>query len=151
MLQWLDEKLRADVEGKCVGQYGYIICVLNIIDTGSGTVIPGDGSAEFLCRYRAIVFKPFKGEVLEGIVDEVSKMGFFVEVGPLRVFVSSHLIGASYKFDPSSTPPSWVSSLADPVIEKNTRMRLKVVGTRVDATEIFGIATIKEDHLGVIA
>jgi len=74
MLQWLDEKLRSDVEGKCVGQYGYIICVLNIIDTGSGTVIPGDGSAEFLCRYRAIVFKPFKGEVLEGVVDEVSKV-----------------------------------------------------------------------------
>ena len=54
------------------------------------------------------------------------------------------------------------------VIEKNTRMRLKIVGTRVDATEIvghftcsnplrsidqsqFGIATMKEDHLGVIS
>lgn len=74
MLQWLDDKLRSDVEGKCVGQYGYIITVLNIIDTGSGTVIPGDGAAEFLCRYRAIVFKPFKGEVLEGVVDEISKV-----------------------------------------------------------------------------
>lgn len=74
MLQWLDDKLRSDVEGKCVGQYGYIITVLNIIDTGSGTVIPGYGAAEFLCRYRAIVFKPFKGEVLEGVVDEISKV-----------------------------------------------------------------------------
>lgn len=75
MLQWLEEKLRVDVEGKCFGKFGYIICVLNVMDTGSGTVIPGDGAAEFLCRYRAIVFKPFKGEVLEGIVDEVTKVG----------------------------------------------------------------------------
>ena len=51
------------------------------------------------------------------------------------------------------------------VIEKDTKVRLKVVGTRVDQTEIvsiyhsclfntdalqFAIATIKEDHLGVI-
>jgi DNA-directed RNA polymerase II subunit RPB7 len=52
------------------------------------------------------------------------------------------------------------------IIEKNTRVRLKIVGTRVDATEIvsilflqrlqlltlgqFAIGTIKEDHLGVI-
>ena len=53
------------------------------------------------------------------------------------------------------------------IIEKNTKVRLKIVGTRVDATEIvsdcpgvlfvcfdclaqFAIGTIKEDHLGVI-
>lgn len=59
------------------------------------------------------------------------------------------------------------------MIEKDTKVRLKVVGTRVDQTEIvsaffrfvsfrfvssgladpprqFAIATIKEDHLGVI-
>ena len=55
------------------------------------------------------------------------------------------------------------------IIEKNTKVRLKIVGTRVDATEIvrprtfspvvvvftlsrlqFALGTIKEDHLGVI-
>jgi DNA-directed RNA polymerase II subunit RPB7 len=56
------------------------------------------------------------------------------------------------------------------LIEKNSHVRMKIVGTRVDATEIvsplitisslplviyyiscqFAIGTIKEDHLGVI-
>ena len=59
------------------------------------------------------------------------------------------------------------------VIENNTKIRIKIIGTRVDATEIvrivpvplvlpsfmplflplphqFAIGTIKEDHLGVI-
>jgi len=99
-------------------------------------------------RYRAIVFKPFKGEVLDAVVGEVNKMGFFAEAGPLNVFVSSHLIDPEMKFDPNSNPPSYASN--DQVIERDTHVRLKIVGTRVDATEIFAIGTIKEDHLGVV-
>jgi len=52
------------------------------------------------------------------------------------------------KFDPNANPPCFASE--DQVIEKGTKVRLKIVGTRVDATEIFAIGTIKEDHLGVI-
>ena len=33
----------------------------------------------------AVVFRPFKGEVLDAIVTTVNKMGFFAEVGPLQV------------------------------------------------------------------
>lgn len=69
--------------------------------------------AEFIVRYRAIVYRPFKGETVDGVVGNVNKvrpvlacprplrklnvlyhpqqMGFFAEVGPLNVFVSSHV------------------------------------------------------------
>ena len=33
----------------------------------------------------AVVFRPFKGEVLDAVVTTVNKMGFFAEVGPLQV------------------------------------------------------------------
>ncbi|KAG1897165.1 RNA polymerase Rpb7 [Suillus fuscotomentosus] len=138
MLQFLESKLYSDVEGTCSGAFGYIIAVVSILDIGKGMVLSGSGQAEFITRYRAIVFKPFKGEV----------MGFFADVGPLTVFVSHQLIHPDMKFDPTSNPPSFASE--DQIIEKNTRVRLKIVGTRVDATEIFAIGTIKEDHLGVI-
>ncbi|KAE9410677.1 hypothetical protein BT96DRAFT_961464 [Gymnopus androsaceus JB14] len=131
MLNFLETKLYQDVEGTC-----------------SGMVISGTGQAEFITRYRAIVFKPFKGEVVDGVVNNVTKMGFFADVGPLSVFVSHQLIHPDMKFDPNSNPPSFASE--EQIIEKNTRIRLKIVGTRVDATEIFAIGTIKEDHLGVI-
>ncbi|KAF9507755.1 hypothetical protein BS47DRAFT_1373817 [Hydnum rufescens UP504] len=153
MVEYLEHKLMSDVEGTCSGKFGYIICVLTVTDVGAGIVLPGNGQAEFIARYRAIVFKPFKGEVLEGVwlVKSIRcawQMGFFAEVGPLNVFVSNHLIGTDFKFDPNSTPPAWTST--DQLIEKNSHVRMKIVGTRVDATEIFAIGTIKEDHLGVI-
>ena len=39
----------------------------------------------FPIRYMAVVFRPFKGEVLDAVVTTVNKMGFFAEVGPLQV------------------------------------------------------------------
>jgi DNA-directed RNA polymerase II subunit RPB7 len=73
MLQYLESKLYADVEGTCSGQFGYIIAVVTILNIGEGTVLPGSGQAEFITRYRAIVFKPFKGEVVDGVVNNVNK------------------------------------------------------------------------------
>jgi len=148
MLTFLENKLFSDVEGTCSGQFGYIIAVVSILDIGKGMVLSGSGQAEFITRYRAIVFKPFKGEVVDGVVNNVNKMGFFADVGPLSVFVSHQLIHPGMRFDPNSNPPSFASD--EQIIERNTRVRLKIVGTRVDATEIFAIGTIKEDHLGVI-
>lgn len=84
MLEIIEAKLHADVQGTCTGQYGFIIAVLEIIDVGPGIVLPGTGQAEFKTRYKAIVFKPFKGEVLDGVVTNV-----------LRVSITSFNYGAS--------------------------------------------------------
>jgi len=152
---YLTTKLHADVEGTCTGKHGYIISVLNINDVGAGTIQPGNGAAEFEVKYKAIVYRPFKGEVLEAIVSNVNKMGFFADAGPLQVFVSTHLIPTSMVFDSSANPPCFKHRNMDEddeegLIEKGTKVRLKIVGTRVDATEIFAIGTIKEDMLGAI-
>lgn len=71
--------------------------------------MPSTGQARFKTSFTAIVFKPFKGEVMDGKVSNVNKvstrvckplsvralltpqMGFFAMVGPLQVFVSSHV------------------------------------------------------------
>ncbi|ORZ02487.1 DNA-directed RNA polymerase II subunit [Syncephalastrum racemosum] len=145
----IKEKLYQDVEGTCSGRYGYIITVLSLSNISKGKVLPGSGLAEFKVNYQAIVFKPYKGEVLDAIVTTVNKMGFFADVGPLQVFVSSHLIPNDMHYDPNGNPPCYSSD--DQVIHKDMQVRIKLVGTRIDATEIFAIGTIKEDYLGVIS
>ncbi|PWA03400.1 hypothetical protein BB558_000452 [Smittium angustum] len=137
MRQFVTEKLYQDVEGTCTGRFGYIVTVLALVDIGAGKILAGNGSAEFLVKYSAIVFKPFKGQVVDGIVSNVNKLGFFADVGPLQVYVSQHLIPADMKFDPNGNPPSYTSS--DQKIEKGSLVRLKIVGTRVDATEIVSL------------
>jgi len=76
MRTYLKHKLLSDVEGTCSGQYGYIICVLDHqkIDIGAGKIVPGVGLAEFDVKYQAIIFKPFKGEVVDATVSTVNKV-----------------------------------------------------------------------------
>ncbi|KAI9226101.1 MAG: DNA-directed RNA polymerase II subunit rpb7 [Piptocephalis tieghemiana] len=144
----LKTRLRMEIEGSCTGRYGYVVAVLEILDATQGTIIPGAGLAEFDVKYKAVVCKPLKGEVVEGVVGTVNKMGFHVDVGPLNVFVSTHLIPSDLKFDPNAESPQYASE--DQVIQKGAMIRLKIINARMDSTEIFGIGSIKDDYLGVV-
>jgi DNA-directed RNA polymerase II subunit RPB7 len=57
----LADQLMKDVEGTNTGNY-YIICVMDVPEISDGRVIPGNGFAEYTVSYRAVVWKPFKGE-----------------------------------------------------------------------------------------
>ncbi|SCV69117.1 BQ2448_2137 [Microbotryum intermedium] len=170
---YLHTRLRDTVEGSCSGKLGYIISVLSIDDVGRGKVI--EGGAEFRISYKAIVYRPFRGEVVDGVVASVNKvimarhqMGVFADVGPLQCFISTHasltlhfhalnrtfcfvflanrsdwcafsqLIPSDFAFDPNANPPCLTSAEENLTIEKGAHIRLKIVGTRVDATEIAG-------------
>lgn len=62
-------------------------------------------------------------------------MGFFAEAGPVQVFVSNHLIPQDFAFA-STDEPCFVSGDESVRIIKGAEVRLRIVGTRVDATEI---------------
>jgi DNA-directed RNA polymerase II subunit RPB7 len=111
---YLRQKLYEDVEGTCSGKHGYvfflftdlyeliiwdvryIISVVTINSIGDAKILPSTGQARFRCVYTAVVMKPFKGETVDGKVVNVNKMGFFAMVGPLQVFVSSHVSVPSF-------------------------------------------------------
>jgi len=149
MRNTLREKLHREVEGTCSGRYGFIIMVTAIVSLGQGKISDNTGLATFEVSYKAIVFRPFKNEIVDAVVTEVNKMGFMAEVGPLQVFVSKHLIPADMTFDP--TENCYTAEDESVKISNNDEVRLKIVGTRVDATEIFAIGSIKEDFLGLIS
>ncbi|RUS13432.1 RNA polymerase Rpb7 [Endogone sp. FLAS-F59071] len=92
MPTYLKDKLHQDVEGTCSGRFGYIITVVAIQNIGKGKVLPGSGLAEFNVKYQAIVFKPYKGEVVDAVVSTVNK-----------------LIPSDMKFDPNGNPPCYQS------------------------------------------
>ena len=60
---YLTTRLLDDVEGTCNGQF-YILCVMDTYDISEGRIVPGSGLAEFTINYRAVVFRPFKGETV---------------------------------------------------------------------------------------
>lgn len=146
----IERRLRQEVEGTCNGQYGFILGVLGITDTGRGLLREGTGAAVFNLKYSCICFKPFKGEVMDVVVTSVNKMGFFAEAGPLQVFVSNHLIPEAFEFN-TAHEPCYQTSDGEQKIVPGSEVRLRIVGTRVDAADIFAVGSIKEDYLGVIS
>lgn len=143
-------KLIAEVEGTCSGRHGFVVAVTEISNVGQGLIRDGTGFVTFPVKYKSIVFRPFRGEILEAIVTMVNKMGFFAEAGPVQIFVSNHLIHDDMKFMPGDVN-SYQTEDGTTRISKDSEVRLKIVGTRVDATEIFCIGTIKDDFLGLVS
>ncbi len=76
------------------------------------------GFVVYPVRYKAIVFRPFKGEVLDAVVTQVNKVGLFTEIGPLSCFISRHSIPSDMSFDPNSNPPCYKTQDEDVVIQQ---------------------------------
>lgn len=146
----IDRRLRQEVEGTCNGKYGFIVCVMQSTDVGKGSIREGAGSATFIVKYTCVAFLPHKGEVLDTIVSSVNKMGFFAEAGPLTVFVSNHCMPQDFEFN-TANEPCYISADGDQKIVPGSEVRLRIVGVRVDAHEIFAIGTIRDDWLGLMA
>ena len=54
--------------------------------------------------------------------------------------LTPQLVPADLKFDPTANPPCFSQpDDATATIQKGVRVRIKIVGTRIDATEIFAI------------
>lgn len=87
---YIKTKLYQDVEGTNTGTM-MIVAVISIDDISEPKIVPGTGFAQFNVGYRAIVWRPFRGEVVDGLVTSVLAGGFFVDVGGLGVFVSKQV------------------------------------------------------------
>lgn len=51
-----------------------MIAVTTIDHVGAGLIQPGQGFVLYPVKFRAIVFRPFKGQVLDAVVTQVNKV-----------------------------------------------------------------------------
>lgn len=144
----IKEKLYREVEGTCLGSHGYVITITSIDNIGPGKLY-SEGMACYDVKYRAIIFRPFKGEVLEAIVKQVSKVGIFVEIGALTCFINRHSIPSHYTFQ-AAIPMCYKSEGDEAVICIEEKIRVKIIGVRMDMNGLFAIGTLMDDYLGVI-
>ena len=63
MREYLITRLNEEEEGRCTGDH-FVICVMDMVDIGEGRVMPSSGHAEYTIKYRAIIWKPFRGETV---------------------------------------------------------------------------------------
>lgn len=81
------ERLYTDMQGTIEGPE-MIVQIIEVDEISDPVLVPGTGMAKYTLAYRAIVWRPFRGEVVDGMVSSVVSNGFFVDVGALNVFVA---------------------------------------------------------------
>uniref|UniRef100_A0A6B2LN88 S1 motif domain-containing protein n=1 Tax=Arcella intermedia TaxID=1963864 RepID=A0A6B2LN88_9EUKA len=129
----IKRQLRSDVEGTVHGTYGFIIVVTSVKDIPLGEVQEG-GMVKFYVKYDAIVFRPFRNQVLDAVVESVDGLGIRANAGPLSVFIYKDHIPSDMTYD-SSIPAYTMSDTTDK-IQAGELIRLKITGLRFDASEI---------------
>lgn len=135
-------RLIEEVEGTSMGKFGYVITVTEVRDEdiGKGVIQDNSGFVCFNIRYRAILFRPFKNQVLDAVVTVVNQLGFFADVGPLQVFVSRHAMPTDLNNGYDHENNAWISDDREVEIRKGCGVRLKIMGVSVDVTEIVRVS-----------
>ncbi|KAF2769504.1 hypothetical protein EJ03DRAFT_351242 [Teratosphaeria nubilosa] len=143
---YVRRRLYEDREGTNTGTM-MIVAIINIEDISEPKIVPGTGFAQYDCSYRAIVWRPFRGEVVDGMVSSVVNNGFFVDVGGLSVFVSKAMIPPQLKYTVEGSTPSFTDN-SEQTVERGSQVRLRIKGIRGEMGQMFAIGSIREDYLG---
>lgn len=68
--------LKPSIRPICVasGRHGFVVAITGIENIGKGLIRDGTGFVTFPVKYQCVVFRPFKGEILEAVVTMVNKV-----------------------------------------------------------------------------
>jgi DNA-directed RNA polymerase II subunit RPB7 len=165
--QILITKLNKEVEGTCLGEHGYVVLVVTIDEIGHGRVVDGTPLIAFPIKFKAIVCRPFRGEVLDAVVTEVARHGLSAEAGPLKLYIAVSNLPPGMTLDDSTDNLRFVSPDSRMRIAAGDSIRVRVMGHRISPNDIvrgaleklarflilsqFCVGTLAEDYLGPIA
>ncbi len=140
-------KQEAQGERSVLSGVGFVILVLTIDDNaiGDGVIDHLTGTTRYEVEYDAILFRPFKNEVMDVSVKVCTSQGIFAEAGPLDLFVPKHFIPEAFEFRPEDA--AWASPDTGAAIRPGTDMRVKILGASA-AGQVAAIAAINEPFLG---
>ena len=143
------KKLCRVAKGTCNGENGYIIDIIDVTDIGDGLVLDTSGDVQFNVKYTALVFKPKKGDVLDGVVTNVNQNSIVVSVGPQSVMIAHSSMPSDIEYDPF-TKSYKSADMQSVVIQEDNEIRFRVIGVNILANEITCAGTIDEPFLGPI-
>lgn len=144
MQKRLRKQLEDDVEGTCDVNHGFIVAIHGQPAFQIGRIFPGRPEVTFPVTYQALVFKPYKNEVVLGFVTKVNKLGFFAQVGPLKVYVSAYEIPEDLEYDQEQ---GTFRSERGETIDKETELRIMITGVSPIPDDFLAVGTIKRPFL----
>ncbi|RMD39692.1 hypothetical protein DV735_g5416, partial [Chaetothyriales sp. CBS 134920] len=71
----LSERLNSKYANHVIPRVGLCICLYDILNYSDGLVGAGTGNVNVNVEFRMIVFRPFKGEILTGVIKRCTREG----------------------------------------------------------------------------
>jgi len=65
-------------------ELGKVITIIEVLEVGEGIIIPGDGAAYYISKFKLLVWKPELQEIVYGKISEITSFGAFIEMGVMR-------------------------------------------------------------------
>jgi len=65
-------------------ELGKVVAVIEVLNVGEGVIIPGDGAAYYISRFKLLVWKPEIQELVYGSISEITNFGAFIDMGVMR-------------------------------------------------------------------
>jgi DNA-directed RNA polymerase subunit E' len=81
--QLVKELLQDKLEGRMDEEVGSIVSVVDVVEIGDGSVLPGQPGVFYDATFDALTFDPQMQEVIDGEIVEVVNFGAFVGIGPV--------------------------------------------------------------------
>ena len=138
-------KLIEKVQGSVTEKYGYLICVISIGEIPNGVILDTTGDILFKITYRAVVMKPFEGEVCDGVVEKIDQYGLHVTVGPFKVFISNSSFPPGFEYNPNNN--IYTSENSDS-LRVNSEVRFRIKGVQFINGDFQPTGTMADNYLG---
>jgi len=133
-----------------MGKIGFVVHIVKIEDVSAGRIEDSTGQATYKIKFTAIVFRPFRNEVMDAVVSASLNYGFFCRAGPLNIFVSRHLMPEDVNhFDEERS--AWISDDQQVEIRPGCGVRLRLMNIKFDQNTLSAFGTIRDDYLGVVS
>jgi DNA-directed RNA polymerase II subunit RPB7 len=151
MSEVLHKTLEMEVRGVSLGKAGYCVCVLQVRPgDGGGKIQEGTGMAIFQLHFEAVMFRPFKNEIMDVKVLNCVHLGFFGYAGPVKVFVSRHQMPQDMQDGYNAMDEAWLSEDKEVEIKENCGVRLKIISCTLENQQWTCVGTIAEEYLGLV-
>ena len=145
--QRLQTALRVQLEGSASKQHdGLIVHLLGVRSFSKPRIQDGTGHVVVEATFRSIVFRPFRNEIIDCLVDQLNKTGFYGYFGPMRVFVSRGSMPDDMQFDERAGAPAFVGPQQR--VANGSEVRVKIIGVKRDGNNLYAVGSIDGDFLG---
>ncbi|KIW22966.1 DNA-directed RNA polymerase [Cladophialophora immunda] len=125
--QDLEDRINEKYSNKVVQKVGLCICMYDLLKASDGLIGHGTGNANVNVQFRMIVFRPFKGEIITGVIQKCTPEGIRVTTRFFDdIFVPPTMLfeGCVY----NETEKTWVwETEGDPIyLDEGTIVNIRV-------------------------